>query len=63
MRLPFFTLLIGSCILLFSCKENGKEEIAKIVTEWQDKEIIFPKNLVFTRYGQDIIYPVICTTI
>ncbi|WP_313382369.1 DUF1573 domain-containing protein [Proteiniphilum saccharofermentans] len=55
MRLPFFTLLIGSCILLFSCKENGKEEIAKIVTEWQDKEIIFPKNLVFTRYGQDTI--------
>ena len=55
MRLPFFTLLIGSCILLFSCKENGKEEITKIVTEWQDKEIIFPENMVFTRYGQDTI--------
>lgn len=55
MRLHFFTLLIGSCIFLFSCKENKKEEIAKIVTEWQDKEIIFPENVVFTRYGQDTI--------
>lgn len=55
MRLPFFTLLMGSCILLFSCKENEKEEITKIVTEWQDKEIIFPEDLFFTRYGQDTI--------
>lgn len=55
MKLRFFTLLIGSCILLFSCKENEKEEIRKIVTEWQDKEIIFPEDVVFTRYGQDTL--------
>lgn len=55
MKLRFFTLLIGSCILLLSCKENEKEEIRKIVTEWQDKEIIFPEDVVFTRYGQDTI--------
>jgi hypothetical protein len=47
--------LIGSCILLFSCKENEKEEIRKIVSEWQDKEIIFPEDVVFTRYGHDTL--------
>ncbi len=55
MKLNFFTLLIVSCILFLSCEENVKKEIAKIVTEWQDKEIIFPENVVFTRYGQDTI--------
>lgn len=55
MKLRFFTLLIGSCILLFSCKENEKEEIRKIVSEWQDKEIIFPEDVVFTRYGHDTL--------
>ncbi|KUK59654.1 MAG: hypothetical protein XD81_0758 [Bacteroidetes bacterium 38_7] len=55
MKLRFITLLIGSCILLFSCKENEKEEIRKIVSEWQDKEIIFPEDVVFTRYGHDTL--------
>ncbi|RNC63491.1 DUF1573 domain-containing protein [Proteiniphilum sp. X52] len=56
MKLHSFTLLIGSCILLFSCNESKeKKEITKLVTEWQDKEIIFPEDLIFTRYGQDAI--------
>lgn len=30
-------------------------EIAGIVTEWQDREIIFPQDIVFTRYGKDTL--------
>ncbi|WP_436417267.1 DUF1573 domain-containing protein [Petrimonas sulfuriphila] len=55
MRLHFFILLLGTYFLLFSCKEDSQKEIAKIVTEWQNKEIIFPEDMVFTRYGQDTI--------
>lgn len=55
MKLHFFILLLGTYILLFSCKESPQKEIAKIVTEWQDKEIIFPDDIIFTRYGQDTI--------
>lgn len=55
MRLQFLILLLGACILFFSCKENPQKEIAKIVTGWQGKEIIFPTNLIFTRYGQDTL--------
>ena len=47
--------MFGTSILLLSCKEDPQKEIAKIVTEWQDKEIIFPENMVFTQYGQDTI--------
>ena len=55
MKLISYILLFGTSILLLSCKEDPQKEIAKIVTEWQDKEIIFPENMVFTQYGQDTI--------
>lgn len=41
--------------LLFSCQESEKKKIMRIVSEWQDKEIIFPENLVFTRFGTDTV--------
>jgi hypothetical protein len=44
--------------LLFACKETGKERLARLVTEWQGKEIAFPDNPVFTRYVVDTVdYP------
>ncbi len=38
---------------MLSCKNNPQKEIAKVVTEWQNREIIFPKGLVFTLHGRD----------
>jgi len=46
------------CVIIFShsCNENKeKKEVTRIVTEWQDKKVIFPENMVFTRYGHDTI--------
>ena len=42
--------------IFFSCKNEQKEkekQIAKLVTEWQGKEIKFPDILIFTRYLTD----------
>jgi hypothetical protein len=42
--------------LLFACEEkDNRKEVARLVTEWQGKEIIFPDNLVFTRYVVDTV--------
>ena len=39
-----------------SCQENNKKkEIEKIVKSWQEKEIIFPEGLIFTKHGKDTI--------
>jgi hypothetical protein len=41
-------------LLLVSCKENNKKvDITRLVTEWQGKEIVFPEDMVFTRYLTD----------
>lgn len=42
-------------LLLFSCKENEKERIQRLVNEWQGKEIVFPKNITFTRFLTDTV--------
>lgn len=51
-------LVIISAILC-SCKESVSDKIAKLVNEWENKEIIFPKRMYFTVLGQDTIstYP------
>ena len=47
-------ILIGTLVL--SCKDNNsRKEIAKIVQHWQNKKIIFPEDLTFTKYGTDTI--------
>ena len=40
---------------MLSCKKNPQKEIAKVVTEWQSKEVIFPADLVFTKHGKDTV--------
>lgn len=47
----FLTMLF----FLLSCKETEKEKITRLVTEWQGKEIRFPKEMVFTRYLTDTV--------
>ena len=42
--------------IFFSCKNELKEkekQIAQLVNEWQGKQIVFPDNLIFTRYLTD----------
>lgn len=42
--------------IFFSCKNEQKEKekhIAQLVNEWQGKQIVFPENLIFTRYLTD----------
>lgn len=48
-------LLLATLLLSSSCKEDKKDKIAHLVTEWQGKEIIFPKEITFTQYVTDTI--------
>lgn len=42
-------------ILSFSCAESEKDKLARTVTEWQGKEIVFPEQVAFTRIGSDSV--------
>ena len=46
-KLLYISLLLS---LLTACKENNKEKFALLVQEWQGKEIVFPQDMVFTRF-------------
>ena len=48
-------LIILSIIALTSCKESRKDEIARLVKEWDGKEIRFPEHPVFTIQGKDTV--------
>ncbi|MDL2278284.1 DUF1573 domain-containing protein [Parabacteroides sp. OttesenSCG-928-G07] len=51
-----YSFLFLSFLFLLSCQDDGeKKEIARLVTEWQGKEIIFPEGIVFMRYLTDTI--------
>lgn len=45
--------IVSIFFLLTSCKENKKEQFAHLVQEWQGKEIVFPKEMAFTRFVTD----------
>lgn len=55
--MKIFNLIILLLLpIFFSCKTEQKEKeklIEQLVNEWQSKQIIFPKNLIFTRYLTD----------
>lgn len=40
---------------MLSCRETEKERITRLVSEWQGKEILFPEDMVFTRYISDTV--------
>ena len=51
-----YILLVFIAATLSSCKEkNQTKEIVKIITEWQNKKIIFPDNMIFSSNGQDTL--------
>lgn len=47
--------IILAFIALSSCKESRKDEIARLVKEWDGKEIRFPEHPVFTIQGEDTV--------
>lgn len=48
------TIFIFVYILLFvSCQNSDKSRIARMIDEWDGKEIIYPDDLVFTTMGED----------
>lgn len=53
MRFSYSIILLFS-LLFISCREkDNRAEIARLVGEWQGKEIVFPGGIVFTRYVTD----------
>ena len=52
MKYYFIFLLLS---FLTGCKESEKEKIARLVKEWDGKEISFPPHSVFTIQGKDTI--------
>lgn len=49
-------IILALLPVFFSCKNEKKEKekhIAQLVNEWQGKQIVFPENLIFTRYLTD----------
>ena len=48
-------LYIFILFLLASCQESDKERIARLLNEWNRKEIKFPDHSVFTIQGKDTV--------
>ena len=48
-------LLLCVLALFSSCKESEKDKIARLVEEWEGKEILFPARSVFTIQGKDTV--------
>ena len=55
MKLGRFLFLLLGVLCLVSCKESEKERIARLVNEWEGKEIKFPPHSVFTIQGKDTV--------
>ena len=47
--------LLASLLIITACQDKKKEEAISSVKEWIGKEILFPKNSVFTIRGKDTI--------
>ena len=52
-RLLFF--LIALPFVFFSCFESNEARLSRLVKKWQNKEIIFPPKVTFTRFVTDTI--------
>ena len=47
--------LIILLLFLLACQDKKKDEIKYLVSEWQGKEIRFPKDMVFARFATDTV--------
>ena len=48
-------IILFSSLFLFFCSDDKKHDIEVLVKEWNNKEISFPDNPVFTRYVTDTV--------
>lgn len=55
MNLTKLLLSILIFLALPACRESRKEEITRLVKEWQGKTIVFPEDITFTIYGKDTV--------
>lgn len=45
-------------LLFTACKQDPKAELKELVAYWQDREIIFPEAMQFSRYAEEVVnYP------
>ena len=42
--------ILSIFFLLTSCKDDKKEQFARLVQKWLGKEIVFPQDMEFTRF-------------
>ena len=50
---PLDLTILLLTIFLSACQDKQKEIITLLVKEWQGKQILFPENMVFTRFASD----------
>ncbi|WP_172918245.1 TlpA family protein disulfide reductase [Capnocytophaga canis] len=48
----YYTIILFT---LHSCQMNPKEKIQEELLKWQGKEIIFPDNMIFTKFTRDTV--------
>lgn len=48
-------LSIFAFSFLFSCKESASDRITRLVTEWDNRKIIYPNKMYFTIFGRDTV--------
>ena len=59
---PLDLIILLLTIFLSACQDKQKEIITLLVKEWQGKQILFPENMVFTRFASDTTNFVIPTS-
>ena len=59
---PLDLIILLLTIFLSACQDKQKEAITLLVKEWQGKQILFPENIVFTRFASDTTNFVIPTS-
>ena len=60
---PLDLIILLLTIFLSACQDKQKEIITLLVKEWQGKQILFPENMVFTRFASDTTNFQVYTTI
>ena len=59
---PLDLIILLLTVSLSACQDKQKEIITLLVKEWQGKQILFPENMVFTRFASDTTNFVIPTS-
>ena len=55
LHIGVFYLAIGLSLCSCSRRNTTKKKIEEMIKLWQGKEIIFPEELIFTKYGKDTV--------